>query len=280
MHPSIKSAFIQVGDTKVHYLIAGQGEPILLIHGFPTSSYLWRDIMGSLSGDYQVIAVDLPGYGQSDKKIGDSYSFRYYGRVLTAILDHLKIERVTLGVHDLGGPIGLHWMVQDMSKVQRLILFNTLVYPKFSWGVKLFGLMSILPGIRNWLTSSGGIKKAMQIGVYNKERLTKEVVQYYQAPFKDKESRKALLKSVQRLSMKGFEEIENKLHSFKGPIQIIYGENDKILPRVKNTMDKVKEHMPQAQLVSIPNCGHFLQEDEPEQISDLILSFMKSETAA
>lgn len=275
MNSGIISKFTEVEHTRIHYLSAGQGETILFIHGFPTSAYLWRNVMAPLAKKYHVIAIDLPGYGQSDKKFEDSFSFRYYERILSGFLKNLEIEKVTLGVHDLGGPVGLYWMMQHMEKVQRLVLFNTLVYPKFSWGVKLFGLMSVLPVLKDWLTSASGIKKAMQIGIYNHDHLTTEVLQNYQAPFVTKDARKVLLKSVQRLSMKGFKEIESKLPSYQGPIQIIYGENDRILPKVADTMTKVKSQLPQANVVSIPKCGHFLQEDEPEKISDLLLKFME-----
>ncbi len=275
MHPNIESKYIQVEEVKVHYLIAGSGEPILFIHGFPTSSYLWRNIIGNLSEKFQVIAIDLPGYGKSDKKIQDSYSFKYYNRVLTGFLDQLKIDHITLGVHDLGGPIGLYWMAQHMKRVRRLILFNTLVYAQFSWAVKLFGLATVVPGIKTWLTSASGIKKTMYFGVHQKNKLTKDVIAAYQSPFVDRNSRKTVLKTIQRLSLKGFAEIEEKLPLFKGPVQIIYGENDKILPKVSDTMKRVKEDLPQSNCVSLPNCGHFLQEDAPDQISDLILKFMQ-----
>lgn len=276
MNQKIGSKYTVVDDVRIHYLVAGVGEPILLIHGFPTSSYLWRNIIDEVSARYQVIAIDLPGYGKSDKRIEDSFSFRYYNRVISGFLKNLDIDSISLGVHDVGGPIGLYWMVQHMEKVNRLILFNTLVYPKFSWAVKLFGLATVVPGIKNWLTSPNGIKKALQIGVFDKSKLTAEVIRNYQQPFSDKNSRKVLLKSVQRLSLKGFSEIERKLHLYKGPIQIIYGEHDKILPRVDRTMKKVKKNLPQSNVRIIPNCGHFLQEDAPEQISAIILEFMSN----
>jgi len=132
MNQKIASKYTQVNNRKIHYLTVGKSETILFIHGFPTSAYLWRDIMSALAESYQVIAIDLPGYGKSDKNLEDSYSFRYYAHILDGFLENLEVKQVTLGVHDLGGPIGLYWMVQNMEKVSRLILFNTLVYPKFS----------------------------------------------------------------------------------------------------------------------------------------------------
>lgn len=277
MHPAIESKYIQLSKEQIHYLVAGKGEPILLIHGFPTSSYLWRNIVSNLSDHYQVIAIDLPGFGKSDKLPEESYSFRHYGRVLTEFLDQLQLEHITLGVHDLGGPIGLYWMVNNMTRVKRLILFNTLVYPKFSWAVKLFALSTVVPVVKDWLTSPSGIKKTMYFGVHQKNNLTEDIIVNYQSPFADKQSRKVLLKSIQRLSLKGFAEIEEKLPLFKGPVQIIYGERDKILPKVGNTMKKVKEDLPQSKVNSLPNCGHFLQEDAPSQISEVVLAFMQQE---
>ena len=278
MHPAITQHYTEVENTQIHYLLAGQGETILLIHGWPTSSYLWRNLMPELAKEYQVIAIDLPGFGKSDMKLEASYSFRYYGRIISGFLENLNIQQLTLGVHDLGGPIGLLWMVQHMEKVDRLILFNTLVYPTFSRAVKIFGLATRLPGIRNLLTSPGGIRWAMNFGVNQKEKLTEEIIRNYQAPFRDRISRKVLLKSVHRLSLKGFAEINQKLPRFKGPVQILYGEKDKILPKVADTMQRVKKDLPQSTIITLPNCGHFLQEEAPEKLSQAIMIFMKQES--
>ena len=276
MDSLMSSNFTQVENVNLHYLSAGAGEVILLLHGWPTSSFLWRNIMPSLARDHYVIALDLPGFGKSDKRPEDSYSFRYYDRVIDGFLKNMGIEKITLGVHDLGGPIGLHWGVNNMERMDKLILLNTLVYPEFSWGVKLFALATVTPGLRRWITSPSGIKKAMNFGVYQNEPLAGEVIQAYQEPFADINSRRALLKSIQRLSMTGFHEIAKILPLFKGPVQIIYGERDRILPKVKTTMERVKNDLPQAKVKVIPDCGHFLQEEAPEEIAQVICDFMKS----
>jgi pimeloyl-ACP methyl ester carboxylesterase len=269
----ITSNFIEVGETKIHYLSVGTGDAILMIHGWPTSSCLWRNVMLPLAKNKQVIAIDLPGLGKSSKSLKVSYSFNYYEKIISQFLNQLKIEKVNLVVHDLGGPVGLMWAVRNPDKVSSLVLLNTLVYPEMSWAVKLFMLMTFLPGVRNWLSSKSGIIWAMRLGVFNKQNLTPEILENYYLPFEAENSRKALLKSVQRLSPKGFSTIAEKLPEFNVPVRLIYGENDKILPDIAKTMERVKQDLPQAELFSIPNCGHFLQEDEPEKVAELMSEF-------
>lgn len=274
MNPALKSDFIQLEKLKIHYLSAGEGEVLLLLHGWPTSSWLYRNLMPTLAENNRVIAIDLPGFGQSDKNPEDSFSLNYYLRVLDEFLQKLGIEKISLAVHDLGGPIGLLWAVRNQQRVEKLVLLNTLVYPEMSYAVKIFGLATVTPLVNMWLAGPSGIRFSLRFGVQQKEKLTKEVLKPYQEPFQGKQARKALLKPIQRMSMKGFKEIEQKLPELQVPVRIIFGENDRILPDVAKTMARVKKDMPQAVLSSLPNCGHFLQEDEPEKIAILMRDFM------
>lgn len=269
------SQFINVNDVKLHYYEEGEGAAILMLHGFPTSGYLWRNVMPELSKDYRVIALDLPGFGQSDKSHNLSYSFNFYDKIIDGFLNELGISNVTLALHDLGGPLGLLWAVRHQEKLEKLVLLNTLVYSDFSWGVKLFMLGVRLPFVRTWLSSAKGIAWAMRFGVEQKEKLTPEVIQNYQVPFKSSSDQKALLKTVSNLSLKAYDEIEEIFPKLKIPIRVIYGVNDRILPKVADTMERVKSDFPSAEVTALPNCGHFLQEDEPEKIGQLILDFMQ-----
>lgn len=276
MSAQITSAFTEVEGVKIHYRTAGSGPALLLLHGWPTSSYLYREIIEKVSEHHQVIAMDLPGFGQSDKKLEDSYSFRYHMRILNGFLKNLKLEKVTLGVHDMGGPIGLYWMIKNMEKVERLILFNTLIYPKFSFMVKLFAFATIAPGIKQALISPWGIKRSMYFGVFNKKNLNAEIIRNYQEPFLGKKDRLLLIKTVQRLSMQAYGEVARALPNFKGPVLILYGEKDKILPDVAKTMARAKKDLPQAVVRTYPNAGHFLQEDVSDELSVEINAFLSA----
>jgi pimeloyl-ACP methyl ester carboxylesterase len=269
------SQFVNVGSTQLHYLSTSHKVTpriTLLLHGWPTSSYLWRNVMASLTLDETVIALDLPGFGQSDKPTKGAYSLDYYQRVIQQFLDQLGVDEVNLVVHDLGGPVGLYWAVLNQSKLHKLVLLNTLIYPELHWFVKLFIALSFVPGVRGLMSSQRGIKFAMQLGTTSK--LTDESINAYQSPFQTKQERLALIQTLQKVSPKKLAAIATALKELSQPIQIIYGTKDFALPDVANTMKRVKQDLPQAVVHKLPGCGHFLQEDEPEKVSALIREFL------
>jgi haloalkane dehalogenase len=269
-----ESKFVEVGGLRLHYREQGSGHPALLLHGWPTSSFLWRNVIGHLGPQSRAIALDLPGFGQSDKPLDASYSFRFYARILDEFLAALEIESTDLVVHDLGGPIGLYWAARAPERIRRLALLNTLVYPKPSWAVVLFVSLCKAPGFRSLLASPRGLRFAMRIGMTHRDRLTDELLEEVQAPFRSRDERRALLKAGTSLHPKGFEEIASALPSFTGPVLLAYGERDRILPDVAKTMSRVKADLPQAELRPLAGCGHFLQEDCPEEVGTVLAEFL------
>ncbi len=264
---------VRVEGMDLHYLSAGSGPPVLLLHGWPTSSFLWRETLAPIARTNRVLALDLPGFGGSDKPLDASYSFRFYERVLEGFLDALEIERVGLAVHDLGGPVGLYWALRHQERVSKLALLNTLVYPKVSWAVAAFVAASYLPGLRSLLTSPRGLRWALQVGVADRSRLSPEAIEGTQAPFRSRAARKALLRSAHSLHPGGMKEIAERLPTFRGPVRIIYGAKDRILPDVAWTMGKVARDLPQTETTCFADCGHFLQEERGVEIGALLGAF-------
>ncbi len=273
METTLKSQTVEVSGLNLHYLSAGKGEPVLLLHGWPTSSFLWRRVIPAIAEKNHVIALDLPGFGRSDKPLDATYSFRFFDGVLDGFLAALDIETISLAVHDLGGPIGLYWACRNPSRIRRLALLNTLVYPEVSWAVKLFVIGVRTPFLRDLVTSSWGLKKALEIGVTDKKRLSDDAVAGIRAPFTSREDRRALAKAGCRLSPKGFALIARRLPELTCPVRIVYGEGDRILPEVAQTMARVKKDLPQAEVTALPDCGHFLQEERGEEIGRLLAPF-------
>lgn len=264
---------MQVDDLTLAYRELGSGPPVLLLHGWPTSSFLWRDVMPPIARRNRVVALDLPGFGRSDKPPDVRYSFEFFERTLDGFLAALDIQDVAIAVHDLGGPVGLHWAAHRPERVTKLALLNTLVYPEFSEAVMQFIRLCSTPGLRDQLTSPDGLEAAMRLGVADEAKLTDEVLAAVREPFRSEESRRALANAGIGLEPEGFVEIARLLPALRMPVCIIYGERDRILPDVGETMARVARDLPQAVVTALPDSGHFLQEEAPEEIGDHLARF-------
>jgi pimeloyl-ACP methyl ester carboxylesterase len=270
----LSSHYATANSLNLHYLQAGEGDPILLLHGFPTSSHLYRNILPALGKTHRAIALDLPGYGLSEKPLEIAYDYELYADTLNAFLDALGIQEVHLVVHDLGGPAGLYWAVHNPGRVRSIVVLNTLVFPEVHWTVTAFLLALRTPGLRDFLVSPKGLVATMKLGVVHKERMNRATLTPYTAPFETKPARKALIKAGSGLGIGGLAKIAKKLPSLEVPLRLIYGEKDRVLPDVANTMKRIQTLRPDAELTALPNSGHFLQEDEPERVAELIGEFV------
>lgn len=269
-HP-ISSCSVKVDGLSIHYLTAGEGKPVVLLHGWPTSSYLWRNIMEPLARSRRVIAPDLPGFGLSDKPLDALYTFDYHVGIFDSFLRRIGVERTALVVHDLGGPVGLLWAVRNPGRLNRLVIMNTLVHPDISLLMRLLILTARTPFIKDYLASPAGIAMTMKLGVENKNAMTEDAIAAYQTPFAEKEARKVLLKTLTALKTDELEELVQKLPALEVQVHIIYGEKDWMLA---NEMRKLAKELPKARVTPLPDCGHFLQEEEPERLSELIGEFL------
>ncbi len=275
----MKRKFVMAGGTEISYLEAGTGKPVLFVHGWPANAELWRQILPAVAASgRRAIALDLPAFGRSDKPDVD-YSLRYYESVLTEFLNAIDVDQVGLVVHDLGGPIGLHWMARNCERVTEIALLNTLVYPDVNWAVKAFVLLTRTPGVRSVISSARGIRWAMQVGVVDKACITPEVAALYQDPCRDKSDRRALL-AAGHGNLDGFALVAPALANFEGPVRIIYGARDRVLYDVATTMGRVAERLPQAQVTALADAGHFLQEDSPEEVASLLAEFLGGSAAS
>jgi len=118
---------VEIDGARVHYVDEGDGPPVLLVHGLPTWSFVWRHLIAGLRDRYRCVALDLPGFGLSDKPEGDAYRPEDQARRLAAFVEALRLKDFTLVVHDFGGPIGLSLALDRPDAVRSLVLFNTSV---------------------------------------------------------------------------------------------------------------------------------------------------------
>ncbi|MBA3264595.1 MAG: alpha/beta fold hydrolase [Thermoleophilaceae bacterium] len=264
---------VQADGLEIGYRELGDGPPVVLLHGWPTSSFLWRDVMPAIARAHRVIAPDLPGFGVSDKPTGVRYDFAFFERALDGLLAKLGIESVGLAAHDLGGPIGVHWALDRPERVTGLALLNTLVYPQFSPTVMEFVKALTTPGLREQATSPEALAAAVRLGLADESKATDDLIAAVCAPFADETARRALADAGVGLDLEGFADIERRLPELRTPVRIIYGEQDQILPDVPDTAARVARDLPQARITALPQCGHFLQEEAPEEVGELLAEF-------
>ena len=255
------------------YRELGSGPPVLLLHGWPTSSFLWRGVMQPIARTGRVVALDLPGFGGSDKPSGARYGFEFFEQAIDGFLAELGIDDTSIAGHDLGGPIAVRWALGRPERVTKLALLNTLVYPEFSDAVIQFVKAASTPELRERLTSPEGLEAAMRLGVADEANLTQEALAGVREPFESEASRRSLADAGIGLEPEGFAEIARGLPSLRMPVRIVYGVQDRILPDIAQTVARLQKDVRQAEVTALRDCGHFLQEEAPERVGELLAGF-------
>ena len=179
---------VSVLDSTMHYEETGEGDPIVLLHGNPTSSFLWRKVIPGLSGEGRVLAPDLIGMGRSGKPdIG--YRFADHARYLDAWFDALALERVSLVGHDWGGALGFHWARRHPDRVAAVALMETIVKP-VGWDEWPETAREIFQGFR---TPGTGEQMVLDQNLFVEavlpgamlHQLTAEEMETYREPFRE-----------------------------------------------------------------------------------------------
>jgi pimeloyl-ACP methyl ester carboxylesterase len=128
MYP-FASKFLALPAARMHYVDEGRGDPILFVHGTPTWSFEYRHLIRALSPTHRCVAVDQLGFGLSERPRDFAYTPEAHAAVLAEFVDRLALDRFTLVVHDYGGPIGLPLALAERSRVTRIVLLNTWMWP-------------------------------------------------------------------------------------------------------------------------------------------------------
>lgn len=258
---------------QIVYYRMGKGEPVLFIHGITTYSFIWRKVVPFFKDGYEIIVVDLAGCGDSSKNIDDSYSLKSHAGMLYKLIKHLGFNKIHLVCHDVGGGIGQIMAVKHTNLFKSLTLINSVAYD--FWPVQPIISMRT-PFIRNLALISldlGAFRFLVKRGMYYRERVTNELMELFWKPLKTSEGRKAFLYFAYCLNNKDLTDISDDLSRLNLPVLIIRGDVDVFLSKIIS--ENLHSNLPNSQYKVITTGGHFIQEDEPKQVSNLILNFHK-----
>jgi len=266
--------FVEVDGLTLAYLVGGEGEAVVFVHGWPTYSYLWRHQMSALAGRFCVYALDLPGCGDSEKPPDLRYSLDFFSAVLDGFMNAVGVGHVNLVSHDLGGPISLLWAVRHPERLARLVITDTMPYPELPWMIRLMLPAARLPGVGRLLVSRRGLWAALHVGTVGKGVVNDALVAAYDRPYADDPAaRKTLLRILTELDPREMVEIAQHLERITAPTLILWAEKDPSAPL--SIARRLEADIQRATLKTIPNCGHFLTEDQPDEVTRSLLQFLQ-----
>ncbi|MGE5224799.1 MAG: alpha/beta fold hydrolase [Omnitrophica WOR_2 bacterium] len=270
--------YLQLGAGRMHYVDEGQGEPVLMVHGTPTWSFLYRHLINGLIPDYRVIAPDHIGFGLSDKPKAWSYLPREHARNLAALIEALSLKDITLVVHDFGGPIGLSYAIEHPENIRRIVIMNT-----FCWSLRGDPAFERPNQIFNNAFGRFAYTRLNFSPVFmiraawgDKRKLTRDIHRHYTQALPTPSDRQGTWVFLQELigSSDWYESIWNHRENIRNkPALIVWGMKD--IAFKEKELKRWEELFPQAQVIRFSEAGHFLQEEEGPQIASLIRSFIK-----
>ncbi len=271
------SLFFQVPAGRMHYIDEGHGFPVVMVHGNPTWSFLYRRLVKQLRGDYRCVAMDHLGFGLSEKPEDWTYLPEDHAANLTRMIQGLGLEKITLVVQDWGGPIGLSYAAAHPENVAGIIILNTWAWP-----------VNRDPYYIAFSRFVGGPIGRMLIRRYNffarsimrkafgdPARLTPAVHAHYLNALALPEDRKGCLVFPGQIigATPWLGQLRDNLSVLKHtPALIVWGMKD-IAFREKE-LKHWERVFPQARSVRVPHAGHFVQEEAPEELAEAVIPFL------
>ncbi len=269
--------YFQLNNQKLHYIDEGHGEVILFVHGTPSWSFDYRNIIKELKSNYRCIAIDHIGFGLSDKPKDYDYSTINHSKTLEKFIADKQLNNITLVIHDFGGPIGLNFAIEHPEKVKKIIILNSWLWSseKDPDYIKLRKILKspLLPFLYRRLNFSPRFILPKSFG---DEKISRILLKQYTKPFANSSERNGALAFAKSLlnDQNWFEELWNKRYSISNkPTLFIWGMKDEVIK--PHNLKKFEDGFTNSKTVKLERCGHFPQEEQPQKVINAIFEFMK-----
>lgn len=261
-----------------HYSDVGKGEVLLFVHGTPSWSFDFRNVIKEVSKTHRCIAIDHIGFGLSEKPKNYDYSTLQHAKRLSAFIQFLQVQNITLVLHDFGGPIGFRYALDHPETVSRFVILNSWLWnceedPTFK---KLRRILKspLLPVLYIYFNFSARFLLPQSFG---DKKLSSSIHQQYTKAFKTRHERMGTLAFAKSLlhDQAWFEEMWSNIDPLRNkPVLFVWGMKDSFLK--PEYLEKFTTAFVKSTVVPLNGCGHFPQEEEPLLVSTAIQEFMKS----
>jgi haloalkane dehalogenase len=281
-----ESHFLEVEGGRLHYVDEGRGEPLVLVHGNPTWSFHWRELIVALRSRYRLVAIDHLGCGPSDKPQGWSYRLADHVANLRRLVDALDLRGATLLAQDWGGAIGLGAAVDEPDRFGRFVLFNTAAFHGGRMPLRIRVCRTPVLGRLGVRGANAFLRAALRMTMVHRERLTPQVRAGILAPYGNWRDRVAIERFVADIpvapshaSYGTLSHIEARLPMLADcPVQLIWGMRDWCF--TPWFLERFRTFFPRAEIERVADAGHWVVEDAHERIGPWITRFLTAHPVA
>ncbi|SFK83883.1 alpha/beta fold hydrolase [Amycolatopsis sacchari] len=258
-------------DGAVRWDRLGEGPPVVLLHGTPFSSFVWRNVARALAGTHEVFVWDLLGYGASEKRDGQDVSLAAQGRIFAGLLEHWRLDSPAVVAHDFGGAVALRALLLHGARHGRLALVDAVA--QGTWGTPFFRLVrenapvfhQLPPHLHGALVREY-VSSASAVG------LLPDVRDRLVEPWLGATGQAAFYRQVAQADERYTREIEDRYGSLALPVLVCWGEQDEWLPIEHG--ERLVARIPGSRLHRVAGAGHLVQEDAPAQLTAALLPFL------
>lgn len=256
---------------KVAWDSLGEGEPVVLVHGTPFSSFVWRTMARELARQYRVYVYDLLGYGQSEMRPGQDVSLGIQNRVLAALLAHWRLERPRIIAHDFGGATALRAHLLDGIDYERMLLIDPVAVRP--WG------SPFVAHVRDHEAGFAGVPDYIHraiLAAYIRGAIHRPISDAELAPLMTPWLREvgqpAFYRQIAQMELRFTDEVQDRYGTIRCPVQLLWGIEDGWIPVERGR--ELAQLIPGCRLTLIPGSGHLMQIDAPEAIVAAALGFL------
>jgi pimeloyl-ACP methyl ester carboxylesterase len=255
-----------------------RGKPMVLLHGLGATRYTWRHLLPELAKNNHVMAIDMKGFGQSEKPMDERYTIFDQAQIINDYLREHNLRNVTLVGHSFGGGVALAAALADMdskaNRIEKLVLIDSIAYrqpmPLFFQVLRTpvigeIGMSLVPPEVQ--------ISRALAIAYYYPGKMEKETVANYAAPLYSEGGRHALYHTINSLEPDNADALAARYRELKLPVLLLWGEHDRIVPLEYGK--KLAGDLPNSRIHFILNSGHIPQEEQPTDTLRSIKQFVQ-----
>lgn len=275
VEPTAHDHFTRIDGVNYHYLrYPGPGPTVLMIHGFASSTYTWEQVAPPLNRlGYNIIALDLKGFGWSDKPRGAAYDAASLERELLRFIDQLGLQHYALVGHSLGGAIALLTALDRPQQIERLILVDPAA-PRTEHRPGVFQLLGTAPGAWTAEVAFGQwmVDWNLDEVYFDRTRISPQTRRAYYDRLRSDGALAAQTAIVSAVNAPGLRTLFERVPTIQLPTLILWGEQDRWVPLAVG--QALQREIAGSQLVVLPRCGHLPQEEWPDQTTALFADFL------